>query len=94
LLALLGGCAAIDDKVISDEKLARKAAISLNVQDNEVTISDRRSEGMNMLTFTATTKQGSSHRCHIYTSLFGLSQTAAICAGGTCDASLKAMGAC
>jgi len=93
-LFALGGCAGIENKAVSDEVLARKAAISLNVPDNEVTISNRMSEGMNTINFTATTKQGSTHRCYIHSLLFGLSQTGAICAGGACNDLLKAAGRC
>jgi len=96
-LLALGGCAGIENKAISDEVLARKAAVALNMPDNEVTISNRMPEGMNTLNFTATTKQGSTHRCYIHSLYFGLSQTGAICAGsagGACNDLLKAAGKC
>jgi len=96
-LLALGGCAAIDEKTVSDEVLARKAAISLNVPDNQVTISDRSSEmglGMSTINFTATTKKGSTHRCYIDTAFFGLTKSSAVCAGGACNDLLKAAGKC
>jgi len=96
-LALLGGCAAIDNKTVSDEVLARKAAISLNVPDNQVSISDRSSEtglGYSTINFTATTQKGSTHRCYITNAYGGLMKSSAVCAGGACNELLKAAGQC
>jgi len=96
-LLALGGCAGIENKRASDEVLARKAAVSLNVPDNEVTVSNRSAEqGMGAATihFTATTKQGSTHRCYITSTYFGLLKSEAVCAGGACNALLKAAGKC
>ncbi|KXU38989.1 hypothetical protein AXE65_11145 [Ventosimonas gracilis] len=97
-LLVLGGCAGTENSRASDEMLARKAAISLNVPDNEVTVSSRSAEqGMGVVTlhFTATTKQGSTHRCYITSSYFGLLKSEAVCAGAaTCNALLKAAGKC
>jgi len=97
-LLALGGCAGIENKAASDEVLARRAAISLNVADNEVTVSDRSAEQSlfaSTLHFTATTKQGSTHRCYVVSSYFGLVKSDAVCAGGAvCNALLKAAGKC
>jgi len=97
VIALLGGCAGIENSRVSDEVLARKAAIALNVADDEVTVSNRTTEQglfVGSLHFTATTKQGSTHRCYIDSSFFGLMKSDAVCAGGACNALLKAAGKC
>jgi len=96
-LLVLGGCASMENKMASDALLTRKAAVSLNVPDNEVTISNRSAEqtlGSATLHFTATTKQGSTHRCYITSTWFGLYKSEAVCAGGACNALLKAAGKC
>jgi len=84
LPVMLGGCVILDTKMVSDEQLVHKAAITLNVSDSEVTISNRSVEsgqGGNTLHFTATTKNGSKHRCYIGVGFAGLLDAAATCAG-------------
>jgi len=84
LSVMLGGCVILDTKMVSNEQLVHKAAITLNVSDNEVTISDRSVEsgqGGNTLHFIATTKNGSQHRCYIGVGFAGLLDAAATCAG-------------
>jgi len=97
-LGLLGGCASLDNKAVSDEVLARKAAVALNVADTDVTISNRSAEAVlnsSTLHFTATTKQGSSHRCYIGAAFLGLVKSEAVCSGtASCNALLKSAGKC
>jgi len=97
LLATLAGCSSIDSNALSDTDLARRAAISLNLPDNEITVSDRSTEwnlGATTVHFTATTKKGNTHRCYVDVAYGGLVKTAAVCAGGACDDLRKAAGQC
>jgi len=83
-LTLLNGCIFLDVKMVSDEQLTHKAAMALNVPDNEVTLSERTlksGQAGNTLHFTATTKAGSTHRCYIVVGFFGLLDPIATCAG-------------
>jgi|GEM_PF-2112247 len=96
LLCLLTGCAIIDEKIIADDVLAHRAAITLDVPDNKISVSERSSEssfGFSTLYFTANIAGSSAKRCHVNVGVFGLVKGEVSCIG-VCSPSQKADGKC
>jgi len=96
LFSMLAGCAIIDEKTVGDEVLAQRAAITLNVPDNKITVLERSSEssfGFSTLYFTAKIAGGPARRCHVNVGFFGLVKGEVACIG-VCSASQKADGKC
>ena len=98
VLAALGGCGTISNKLVSDQELARRAAFALDTTPEKVTISDRAGEISPEINFVANTGVR-KHQCYI-SSLFGIMNSSAICSGANsvnssnCNALLKAAGQC
>jgi len=96
LFSTLTGCAIIDENIIGDEVLAQRAAITLDIPDNRITVSERSSEssfGFSTLYFTAKIAGGATRRCHVNVGFFGLIKGEVSCIG-VCSPSQKADGKC
>jgi len=96
LLLFLSACSTIGQKTVSDQTLARKAAFALNTTPDKVTISDRYSDGLGKINFTAT-RDRKKFQC--YVAVFPISD--AMCSGTdgsmdgvNCDRLSKAAGRC
>ena len=102
----LTSCSTVGNSVISDNSLKQKTAVALNSEPENITISNRRSDGLDSIRFTASAN-GRSHQCYI-TTLMGAISSDAICSAGNnakeakpqknsgqqCNALLQAAGRC
>ena len=100
----LTGCGAIGNTVLTDNALKNKASIGLNTNPENISISNRRSDGLDSVRFTATVN-GKAHQCYV-TTLAGAISSDAVCSSGEssvtsssnsgqqCNALLKAAGRC
>lgn len=89
--SLLAACGTVGNAVMSDSALQKKSAIALNAQPENISISNRRSEGFDTVRFTATAN-GKSHQCYV-TTLAGTISSDAVCSnGGAAPVSAKSSG--
>ena len=52
--SMLAACGTVGNSVISDKNLQQKSSIALNTNPENITISNRRSDGLDSVRFTAT----------------------------------------
>ena len=104
--SMLAACGTVGNSVISDKNLQQKSSIALNTNPENIRISNRRSDGLDSVRFTATAN-GRSHQCYI-TTVMGAISSDAVCSAGNgnqstssvkatnqqCNALLKAAGRC
>ena len=104
-VSILGACSVVGNSVISDESLQNKAAEALGVNGNQVSISNRKPDGVTSVSFTANSG-GRQYQCYITTAM-GAVNSDAICKQGgkpvksakplpanKCNALLEAAGRC
>lgn len=97
---ILVGCNTLGNLVISDDSLKEKAAFALETKPAKVTISNRRTDGLDAIKFDAKTG-GRTYQCYI-TTADGLFSSDALCSKGggkrnkkkSCNALLRAAGRC
>ena len=56
--SMLAACGTVGNSVISDKNLQQKSSIALNTNPENITISNRRSDGLDSVRFTATANGG------------------------------------
>lgn len=104
-VTILGACSVVGNSVISDENLQNKAADAIGVNASQVSISDRKADGVTSVSFTASTG-GRQYQCYVTTAM-GVANSDAICKQGgkpvksakvkpgqKCNALLEAAGRC
>lgn len=104
-VSILGACSVVGNSVISDESLQNKAAEALGVNGNQVSISNRKPDGVTSVSFTANSG-GHQYQCYITTAMGAVSSDAICKQGGKpvksakplpankCNALLEAAGRC
>ena len=104
-VSILGACSVVGNSVISDESLQTKAAEALGVNGNQVSISNRKPDGVTSVSFTANSG-GHQYQCYITTAMGAVSSDAICKQGGKpvksakvkpgqkCNALLEAAGRC
>ena len=104
-VTILGACSVVGNSVISDESLQNKAAEALGVNGNQVSISNRKPDGVTSVSFTANSG-GHQYQCYITTAMGAVSSDAICKQGGKpvksakplpankCNALLEAAGRC
>lgn len=70
----LSGCSTLYK--VSDEKLKERTAYALGLDENQVTISGRKQDGM-QTNFNAKTDKGAEYRCYIVGGIAAMGQTSA-----------------
>ena len=104
--SILAACGSVGNSVISDKSLQKKSSIALNTNPENITISNRRTDGLDSVRFTAYAN-GRSHQCYI-TTVMGAISSDAVCSAGNgsqpaapvknnekkCNALLEAAGRC
>ena len=104
-VSILGACSVVGNSVISDESLQNKAAEALGANGNQVSISNRKPDGVTSVSFTANSG-GHQYQCYITTAMGAVSSDAICKQGGKpvksakplpankCNALLEAAGRC
>ena len=104
-VTILGACSVVGNSVISEDNLQNKAADALGVSASQVSISDRKPDGISSVSFTARSS-GRQYQCYITTAMGAVSSDAICKQGGKpvksakakpgqkCNALLEAAGRC
>jgi len=104
-ITILSACSVVGNSVISEDNLQTKAADALGVNASQVSISDRKPDGISSVSFTANTG-GRQYQCYITTAMGAVSSDAICKQGGKpvksakakpgqkCNALLEAAGRC
>ena len=89
-VTILGACSVVGNSVISEDNLQKKAADALGVNASQVSISDRKPDGISSVSFTANAG-GRQYQCYITTAMGAVSSDAICKQGGKPVKSAKAM---